>query len=92
MKITRKSLREMIWEQLASESVFEIADTVNEVKGEDIMDPTSELQDQFETVDEHTVLQEAQQKIEEIRTISEEMKRMKQLVDFRSPLLSKKDS
>lgn len=82
----------MIWEQLASESVFEIANTVNEVKGEDIMDPASELQDQFEMVDEHTVLQEAQQKIEEIKTISEEMKRMKQLVDFRSPLLSKKDS
>lgn len=92
MKITRKSLREMIWEELASESVFEIANTVNEVKGEDIVDSTSEIQEQFEMVDEHTVLQEAQQKIEEIKTISEEIKRMKQLVDFRSPLLSEKDS
>ena len=82
----------MVWKQLASESVFEMADTVNEVKGEDIMDSTSELKSQFETVDEHTVLQDAQQKIEEIKTMSEEIKRMKQLVDFRSPLLSKKDS
>lgn len=92
MKITRKSLREMIWEQLASESVFEMAETINEAKDEETMDSTSELQSQFELVNEQTVLQEAQQKIEEIRIISEEMKRMKQLVDFRSPLLSKKDS
>jgi hypothetical protein len=92
MKITRKSLREMVWEQLASDSVFETVETIKEVKDEETVDTASELQSQFELVNEQTVLQDAQQKIEEIRNISEEMRRMKQLVDFRSPLLSKKDS
>jgi hypothetical protein len=92
MKITRKNLREMIWGQLASESFFQEGEVVKESKGEEVFDFNSELESQFEMVDEQTALKEAQQKIEELKTMSEEFKRMKQLVDFRKPLLSEKDS
>lgn len=90
MEINRKILRDMIWQQLESESQSEDNQIVQESKGEETFDSASEIESQFELVDEHTVLKEAEQKIEEIRTISEEIRRMKQLVDFRSPLLSGK--
>lgn len=92
MKITRKTLREMIWGQLDSEASLEEKEVVMESKEEEVFDFNSELESQFELVDEHTALKEARQKIEELKTISEEIKRMKQLVDFRRPLLSEKDS
>lgn len=90
MEINRKILRDMIWQQLESDSQYEDNQIVQESKGEETFDSATEIEGQFELVDEHTVLKEAEQKIEEIRTISEEIKRMKQLVDFRSPLLSGK--
>jgi len=92
MKLTRKSLREMIWKQLASETLFNEHSNVQEVNNEDVLDLKSEFNEQFEMVNEQTVLKEAQQKIEELKSMSEEFRRMKHLVDFRSPLLSKKDS
>lgn len=90
MEINRKILRDMIWQQLESDSQYEDNQIVQESKGEETFDSATEIEGQFELVDEHTVLKEAEQKIEEIRTISEEIRRMKQLVDFRSPLLSGK--
>jgi hypothetical protein len=39
-------------------------------------------------VEDQNLLKESEIKIEELKNINEEIKRMKQLVDFRSPLLS----
>lgn len=95
MRITFRELRQIVREQLnegssIGEKSFE---DISLVQDENLMPLNLEsIAENFELVNEQTVLKEAEQKIEELKTISEEFRRMKQLVDFRSPLLGKENS
>jgi hypothetical protein len=88
MKITRTYLKNLIYEELSKTSINE-----NRIHRKSTDEPTielsSSLEENFEVVEDQDLLKESEIKIEELKTINEEIKRMKQLVDFRSPLLSK---
>lgn len=95
MKITFRELRQIVREQLSEESFTreKIFEDISLVETESLMpSDLKSIVEGFELVNEQTVLKEAEQKIEELKTISEEIRRMKQLVDFRSPLLGKENS
>lgn len=95
MKLTFKELRQIVREQLNEDSFIQEKglEDISLVENEELMSFNSEsIAEGFELVNEQTVLKEAEQKIEELKTISEEFRRMKQLVDFRSPLLGKENS
>jgi len=87
MKITRTHLKKLIYEELSKSSINE-----SRIHRKSINEPTielsSSLEENFEVVEDQDLLKESEIKIEELKTINEEIKRMKQLVDFRSPLLS----
>jgi hypothetical protein len=90
MKITRTYLKNLIYEELSKTSINE-----NRIHRKSTDEPTidlsSNLEEHFEVVEDHNLLKESEIKIEELKIINEEIKRMKQLVDFRSPLLSGKN-
>jgi hypothetical protein len=87
MKITKTHLKKLIYEELSKSSINE-----SRIHRKSINEPTielsSSLEENFEVVEDQDLLKESEIKIEELKTINEEIKRMKQLVDFRSPLLS----
>lgn len=87
MKITRSHLRQLIYEELSNSSINENRIHKKSTEGE-IIDLSKSLSENFEIVEDQNLLKESEIKIEELKTINEEIKRMKQLVDFRSPLLS----
>lgn len=87
MKITRSHLRQLIHQELSNSSINE--NRVHKTSiNEPVIDFSKELNENFETVEDQNLLKETEIKIEELKSINEEIKRMKQLVDFRSPLLS----
>lgn len=95
MKITFSDLRQMVREHLYDDPIQNASELpdVRFLKNEPLLPADADsLDENFEVVNEHTLLREAEQKIEELKTISEEIRRMKQLVDFRSPLLGKENS
>lgn len=96
MKISIYELREIVRKELSGEfpTTRENRETIEPVMDEPILslDENFTFDDSFETVNEQTFLHETEQKIGEIKSISEEIRRMKQLVDFRSPLLFKDNS
>lgn len=81
----------MVWQELASETAT-LSSVSRKNSEEPLFKPDAELLEQFETVNAETLLMETQLKIEELKAISEEFRRMKQLVDFRRPLLSQENS
>ena len=87
MKITRTDLKKLIYEELSKSSINE-----NRIHRKSLDEPTVDLsgnlEEIFEAVEDQNLLKESEIKIEELKNINEEIKRMKQLVDFRSPLLS----
>lgn len=86
MKITKSELRKLIYEELNKSSI-ENPFTQNVINDEVVLDLNSPIQESFDTIEDQNLIKESEEKIEEIKTINEEIKRMKQLVDFRSPLL-----
>lgn len=95
MKITFSELRQLVRQHLFEDSVGDSLQPSNIriLKDESVMPLEIEsLEEDFKAVNEQTLLKEAEQRIEELKTISEEIRRMKQLVDFRSPLLGKENS
>jgi len=90
MKITRTYLKNLIYEELSKTSINENR-IHRKSTDETTIDLSSNLEEHFEVVEDHNLLKESEIKIEELKIINEEIKRMKQLVDFRSPLLSGKN-
>lgn len=86
MKITKNELRKLIYEELNKSSI-ENPFTQKVINDEVVLDLNSPIQESFDTIEDQNLIKESEEKIEEIKTINEEIKRMKQLVDFRSPLL-----
>ncbi len=83
MKITRKDIRELIYKEF-----FDSLNENNYTSNEPIIDLSKTIDESFDTIEDKNLLKESQTKIEEIKNINKEISRMKQLVDFRSPLLS----
>ncbi len=83
-KSNKKYLRKLIAEQ------FEILDKQDEIVDAVEPDPILlPLEENFDQVEIENVLKSTEKNISELHLLNEELKRMKQLVDFRSPLLSK---
>lgn len=96
MKISINELREIVRKELTGELPIKRQEhqVVEQALDEPVisLDEGFSFNENFDTVNEQTFLHETEQKIDEIKSISEEMRRMKQLVDFRSPLLFKDNS
>lgn len=87
MKITREYLKELIKSEMEN-SLEKKSFDIREVKEEETLNTDAELSESLEKVKDHTLLSETERNIEELKSITSEIKRMKQLVDFRRPLLS----
>lgn len=91
MKISMNQLRGLVRSELSHRflSESELDGLTEEAIDEPVLSFSGNqtLDEHFETVDDQNLLREAEQKIEEIKSMSAEFKRMKQLVDFRRPLL-----
>lgn len=91
MKINRTQIRNLIKEHFLKKNKISNNDRIHTpVSDESTVDLNGNLEENFEVVDQ-SLLEEAVKQIDEIKTINEEIKRMKQLVDFRSPLMSKEN-
>jgi hypothetical protein len=91
MKITKSILRQLIYEELSNSSTEHNPRVHKKTLDEPIIDFSKNLEENFESVEDQNLLKESEIKIEELKNINEEIRRMKQLVDFRSPLLSGKN-
>jgi len=88
MKITRRDIRELVQKELFN-SLYENNDQQHDINNiEPILDLSKSLDENFDTIEDGNLLKESREKIEELKNINKEISRMKQLVDFRSPLLS----
>ena len=87
MKITRKHLKELIINEIKNHDFN--YDHHRQVCDEETLDLKGSIEENFEIINDQNSINEIELKIRELKTISNEIKRMKQLVDFRSPLLSK---
>lgn len=90
MKISKDYLKTLIKEELEN-SLGEDFYPYKISDDNEIMDVNENLDQNFNVIDYHNIIRDSEEKIEELKSINEEIKRMKQLVDFRSPLLSKND-
>lgn len=88
MNIELEYLRKLIKEELDKEDVDINYGGYKSVINESVLDVNQNLDDAFELIEDHNLLKESEDKIEELKIINNEIRRMKQLVDFRSPLLS----
>lgn len=87
MKITRKDIRELVYKELLN-SVDENSIIVNNVSNEPLLNFNNKIEENFDLIEDKNLLKESESKIEELKNITKEISRMKQLIDFRSPLLS----
>lgn len=90
MKITKNYLRELIKKEMEISSFSDYGE-IREVLDESILDVDGYMTECFEAVKDHTLLSEAEKNLEELKGITSEIKRMKNLVDFRRPLLSSEE-
>jgi hypothetical protein len=89
MKITRKDIRELIYKEVFNSLNKNDYKENNYNQIEPTMDLNKTIDENFDAIEDKNLLKESQTKIEELKNINKEISRMKQLVDFRSPLLSK---
>jgi hypothetical protein len=88
MKITRRDIRELVQKELFN-SLYENHNQQQDIGSiEPVLDLSKSLDENFDIIEDNNLLKESREKIEELRNINKEISRMKQLVDFRSPLLS----
>lgn len=90
MKITKEYLRGLIKKEMGISEMERIHE-IKEISSEPVLKVEGDFLESFETVKDHTLLSEAEKNIEELKSITNEIKKMKQLVDFRNPLLSEED-
>lgn len=88
MKITRSQIRNLIYEEFAKKKN---ARENNISCDEPLLNLKESLDENFELIEDKNLIKESEEKIQELKNITNEISRMKQLVDFRSPLLSKDD-
>ena len=90
MKVTKEELRKLIHEQF-------FKSLSNETKlhkvsvDEPVLELNENIKENFDLIEDQNLIKDSETKIQELKSINEEIKRMKQLVDFRSPLLSDND-
>jgi len=87
MKITIEDLKNLIQEEL-NKSSDKDSFIHKPSHSEEIIDLKSSLEESFDVINDQNFIKDSEEKIEELKNLNEEIKRMKQLVDFRSPLLS----
>lgn len=91
MKINRTQIRNLVKEHFFKKNTLSKNDRVHfPVLDESIVDLNDNMEENFEVVNQ-SLLEETTKQIDEIKNINEELRRMKQLVDFRSPLMSKEN-
>jgi hypothetical protein len=89
MKITRNDIRQLVYKEIFNSLNRDHDKEINIIQNEPIIDLNKSIDEIFDTIEDSNLLKESETKIEELKSINKEISRMKQLVDFRSPLLSK---
>jgi hypothetical protein len=87
MKITKEELRKLIYEQFFN-TLNEDSRSHKVSIDEPVLKINENLNESFDIIEDQNLIKDSETKIQELKSINEEIKRMKQLVDFRSPLLS----
>lgn len=87
MKISKEELRKLVYEQF-SKTLNDDSRLHKVSINEPVLEVDGNLIESFDTIEDQNLIKESETKIQELKSINEEIKRMKQLVDFRSPLLS----
>lgn len=91
MRLTREHLKKLILNELEN-SINEDNDLNFVSLDESTMDLNADfMSENFDMIADQNLTSESEENLHELKTINEEIKRMKQLVDFRSPLLHDDD-
>lgn len=89
MKLSKEYLKRLVYEELSKTENLDNYDGYFSVEEDNILKIESFNENEFELIEEQNLIKDSENKIEELKMINEEIKRMKQLIDFRSPLLKK---
>ena len=87
MKITKEYIKNLVSEELFKEEMAQKYNSHTPDVSEELLEVSGSISENFEIIENDTVLKETEEKLSELKNINAELKKMKHLIDFRSPLL-----